>query len=103
MSDWDWRRGPQWRFDRRTVHCWSKRIGHGNALTISSTNPKRSRSPTLDEIAQVIEVGWWQSPAILRMDLYTLVDAAEKRRRRPDQVAASLEQHVGRDRMLALL
>jgi hypothetical protein len=39
-------------------------------------------SPTLDEIAQVIEEAWWQSPAISEKDLNTLVDAAEKRRRR---------------------
>jgi len=43
---------------------------------------KCPHSPTLDEIAQVIEEAWWQSPAIFEEDIDTLVDAAEKRRRR---------------------
>ena len=41
-----------------------------------------ARSPTLDEIAQVIEEAWWQSPAIFEEDLDRLLDANEKRRRR---------------------
>ena len=42
---------------------------------------RRPRSPTLDEIAQVIEEAWWQSPAIFEEDLDRLLDANEKRRR----------------------
>jgi len=40
---------------------------------------KRPWSPTLDEIAQVIEEAWWKS--ISEEDLRTLVDAVKKHRR----------------------
>jgi hypothetical protein len=52
------------------------------AKAISDLINQRPWSPTVDEIAEVIEEAWWQSPAIFNEDFDKLLDAAIKRRRR---------------------
>jgi hypothetical protein len=52
------------------------------AKAISDLINQRPWSPTVEEIAQVIEEAWWQSPVIFEEDFGRLLDAANRRRGR---------------------